>query len=198
MNLPVHWHAETAQGHNLKVAQQVKPGFWHTTSICTVTVTELACLVHGTVWPFAVTVTVAVIWRQAVWVCTMLYHWWWPGPRGGSESEPLQVAYHEVKERQVEGLIVTARRCHQSEKVEEFRFGSEDTGSPNLSLVWVAPTLTPWDAWTSWGRVLTCAAWPFEKGRYQWEQKQKPTTQLSSCLNCCRFGKGFSARAKAK
>ena len=36
MNLPVHWHAETAQGYNLKVAQQVKP-----------TVTELACLVHG-------------------------------------------------------------------------------------------------------------------------------------------------------
>ena len=89
MNLPVHWHAETAQGHNLKVAQQVKPGFWHTTSICTVTVTELACLVHGTEWPFAVTVTVAVIWRQAVRVCTKLYHRWWPGPRGGSESEPL-------------------------------------------------------------------------------------------------------------
>ena len=53
-----------------------------------------------------------------------------------SESVSLQVAYHGVKERQDEDLIVTARGCHQSEKVEEeFRFGSEDTGSPNLSLV---------------------------------------------------------------
>ena len=52
---------------------------------------------------------------------------------GLRKKHSAKLPYHKVKERQVEGLIVTARRCHQSEKVEEFRLGSEDTGSPNLS-----------------------------------------------------------------
>ena len=42
---------------------------------------------------------------------------------GITQSESVSLAYHEVKERQVDGLIVTARRCHQSERWKSLDLG---------------------------------------------------------------------------